>query len=579
MKKLFMALAATAMVLAACNPQEQKPGPSQDPSSGPSESDDPAVEEALTVELSRRNIDIAGEFDYDITIGDKQVVISLAYADRDEARTLDLEFIGLPSGVEADYVNPYDYSGGKTQEVVFKKSGSTDSSKWDKWTVGVEIGEEIPHFTSLTVAGTDITADGQTLLLPAGSDLTALVVEFTVSPEGAKVLAGGAEINSGDEVDFSDQLNGVVLEVEGGDDSYTIFAKTGGINRVTRVWGHYLKPSTVEDTWYTDVLGMDWSVQVRWDRNIALDDNYVYLASTESNDGAGGVLAKIWAISISDPDNIKQLKMPEGLNGQHKTAGLAVVPDGNGTRLIFCSMAMAAGQNYKIYSYASADADPVLVADIDFSTIGKRIGDRITFFGTWQKGEICSVSHADGTAVIIPVENGVAGSYFTADLKNGGLTTTVGGNGAKLVKYSENEYIWCGTGYPIVFEREGNTFTQTFLTDKELGFGVPTHSFNFFEVTGEKYAVYAYRVNSYTSSEMRIIGIGQDTLAESLELNTMSEHSWKFGLADPDLEANGATAGYQDGNGFADVAIREIGGTLYIAGCGCGSGISLFKVE
>ena len=155
----------------------------------------------------------------------------------------------------------------------------------------------------------------------------------------------------------------------------------------------------------------------------------------------------------------------------------------------------------------------------------------------------------------------------------------MGGNGAKLVKYTDREYLWCGTGYPLVLEREGNTFTQTCLTTKDQGFPSPAHGFSFFEVTGEKYAAYTYRVNSYKSSELRIISLNHDTLAQSLEENNMHEHSWKLGLGDPDLDENNASAGLQDANGISDTAVRIIDGTVYIAAAGCGSGISLFKAE
>ena len=586
MKKVFMAVAAVMMLFAACKPSEQNPSgdPSKDASKDPSESpvvnpsDDPSGE-AVSVVLQRRNIDVAGDFDYDVLINeaDKLVTVVIAYADADEAKALDVEFISLPSGVVADYVNPYDYSNGKTQEIVFKKNGSTDSSKWDKWTLGVEVLAEVPHLTSLTVEGMDILGDDVTLTFPNGMDLTGLIVTYTVSPEGSKVLADGVQIQSGDAVDFSDQLNGVTITVEGGDESYVIKAKTSGINKITRVWGHYLNPVTVEDNWYSDVLGFDWSVKENWDRNVAIDDQYVYLAATESNDGAGGVLAKIWAINISNDNEVIALTIPEDIPAQHKTAGLAVAPDGSGTRLLFSTMAMSDAHRFQVYSYTSPTAAPERVLDVPYGSIGERIGDRITFFGTWQKGEICAVSFA-GAAYLFPVDNGkVSESFIKCDLKNGGLTTAVGGNGTKLVKYSETEYLWCGTGRPLVLRREGNTFTQELL--QEEGFPSPSHGFSFFEVGGEKYAAFAARVNSYTSAEIRVFGLYYETLAESLEKNTISEHSWKFGLGDPDVDSNNAKAGLKDSNGIADTAARTIDGTLYLVGVGCGAGISLFKAE
>ena len=72
-------------------------------------------------------------------------------------------------------------------EIVFKKAGSTDESKWDKWTVGVDVAAEIPHFVELSVAGVEITSAEQTIKMAGGSDLSKLVVEYVVSPEGSGI--------------------------------------------------------------------------------------------------------------------------------------------------------------------------------------------------------------------------------------------------------------------------------------------------------------------------------------------------------------------------------------------------------
>ena len=104
MKKILMLFAAAALMFAACNPKEQPKDPSKDPSKDAPVSADPSVdpgktEEKLSVDLTRRNFDIAGDFDYDIAIDGKTATVQLAYADKDEAQALDIEFIGLPSGV------------------------------------------------------------------------------------------------------------------------------------------------------------------------------------------------------------------------------------------------------------------------------------------------------------------------------------------------------------------------------------------------------------------------------------------------------------------------------------------------
>ncbi len=584
MKKIGMLAMAALLLLAGCKPSGpvNPQNPSKDPSRDPGSSTDPVAEEVLKVNLTSRNIDVAAVDDYDVSFVNKAITIFLNYADREEAQALDVTFINLPADVEADYKNPYDYSGGKTQEVVFKRKGSTDESKWDKWTLAVEIEAEVPHFTSLTVAGTDITATEQKVHLPSGTDLSKLVVEFTVSPEGSVVRADAQVIASGDEVDFSDRINGVVFTIEGSEESYKVIAETSGISTITRVWGRYVNPKSVDyDNWYEDKLGFSWKQKANWDRNVAIDDNYVYLAATESNDGADGVLAKIWAIDINNADNVKALQIPADIPAQHKTAGLAVVPDGNGTRLLFCTMAMNNAHNFQVYSYTSVDAAPELVLDVPYANLNKRVGDRFTFFGTWQKGEICTVSWSDGTAFIFPVENGkVSATPVTANLRNGGLTNDVAGNAAKLLYVKDNQYVWTGIHLPVAYTRDGNTFVQTQVaTTGATGFPKTAHGLVFFEVNGERYGAFTARVNSFQSSALRIFPVGTDaSVADILALEDPFAKSWKFGIADPDVEQNEA-AGEKDGNGVADTAVRVINGTVYLVSVGCGSGISLFKLQ
>lgn len=585
MKKISMMAVAALLLFAGCKPTDPvNPNPSKDPSNDPGGSQDPQKEEVLKVDISRRNIDVAGVDEYDLSIVDKTVTIILEYADRDEAKALDIAFINLPDGVEADYKNPFDYSDGKTQQVVFKRTGSTDENAWDKWTVGVEVEAEIPHFVSLVVGGNEISEPQQELLFAAGTDLTAIVVEYVVSPQGSVVRADGNPIESGAAVDFSDQLNGVVFTIDGAEEtSFLVKAKLGGINSIERVWAKYVKPTSVEyDNWYENKLGFSWTEKGNWDRNVAIDDQYVYLAATESNAGkAGDLLAKIWAIDITNPDNVKALQIPESIPGQHKTAGLAVAPDGDGTRLLFCCMAMNDAHNFQVYSYTSVDAAPEKVLDVPYSSLNKRVGDRITFFGTWQKGEICTVSWTDGTAFLFPVENGkVSATPITADLRNGGLASAMGGNGPKLNFIKDNQYIWCGTARPVLLTREGNTFTQVVATaGGDLGFPAPAHGMVFFEVSGEGYAAFTCRRNSFQSSMLRIFKLqDKNDLAASLSVEDPFANSWKFGIGDPDLEGN-ENAGNKDANGVADTAVREINGTLYLVSAGCGSGISLFKIQ
>lgn len=558
MKKVLMFFAAAALTLAACNPKEQPKDPSKDPSTDPSK-DPGQTEEKLDVALTRNNFDIAGEFDYDITINGKTATIQLAYEDREEAQALDLEFINLPKDVEADYTNPYDYSDGKTQEIVFKKAGSTDSSKWDKWTVGVSVAAEIPHFVELTVDGIEIIHAEQTIMMSSGVDLTKLVVEYVVSPEGSVVKADGVAIESGAEVDFSDMLNGVVITVEGGVETYTVKIETSGISGIEKVWGY---------SWASD--GGDWygncyqGVFDHNDRNVALDNKYAYLsASTGASKDFG-----IYAIDLSDSRNVIRLST-EGMATDacaHPVSDINVISDGNSTKLLVSNLTTASGHHLRLYSYDNPTSSPVLFMDYALTSTA-RFGDKFQVIGDLSSGELVFFDSASrNTVYVFTISNGVVDVANPLILK---ADTTLGNNVSGCYKYSDTEYMYAGNSLdPIVFRREGNNLVTAYVTDMRYS----VHGINFFEFNGQKYMTWMKFIDTQTNAELRIGALYFDTLAESLEKNDFTEHTIVRKLSEEN-------SSYQNGNQAGDIDIRVIDGTTYVLANACGTGISLFKLK
>lgn len=539
MKKIFLVISAAALMFVGC--KKENPAPT------------------TSFVLTDAMIQVNGLTEDCLTVVNaaaKTVTIEVAYADKVQLKALDVRFTELPSGVKADNFT-FDFSTGATKTVKF-----TEGEASVEYVFSASAAQPEPKLVSATLNG--VAVAGGTAKLKGSADLTKVEFKFEVSPAGTKVLVGQNEIKDGDEIDFSDKLNGVTftLKCEDVEKTENIKVVTTGISSIERVWGHYVKPETTTDDWYGTAVDAS-----GWERNITMDDKYVYMVK------AGG--PGVYAINIADGTVAKKLSVEDYVKGGvHSSSSAQVMNNGTSSVLLVSNMVNAANSILRIHAWDDIDSKPRQVLAYTL-TEAHRFGDKFTVEGNWQKGRIIFYDYTSATercAAVFTVNAGVI-EPKPEIVKLGAIS---GNNIAGLYKFSDTEYIWAGTGaYPIVYGVSGSTFTSKYVCNDGARFSQPVLDVNFFTFNEQKYMVYARLLNAYQDGAIRFQEINYDTLAESMEkIDTSTDR--QLGLGDP--EKQGVTA-IKNGNGCGACAVREINGEIYVAGCVMGAGVSVFKVK
>ena len=543
MKKFLVILAGLAVLFTGCK------------------EDNPDV--TGSVNLSQEMIQVNGlSEDYFVFVDNaaRTIEIEVAYADVAELAALDVEFVNLPEGVTVENFT-FDFTSSASKTVVV-----SDGTNEVEYTVTATAADPDPHFTSLTVNGV-AASDGE-VKLSGVSNLANAVVEFTVSPEGTKVFVGDEEIESGATVDFSDKVNGVTftltLDEFSNTEKYVVV--TTGINEVVRVWGHYAAPVTVTDDWFGTEMP---AATGDWMRNIAMDEQYVYMPHAS---GSGG----LYAVSISDGSLVKSMSTKGMAGGVHLTSDAEVMDNGTSTVLLVCNLANNAAGSLKVYAYDNIDADPRVVLDYSLANASPtpRLGDKFTTTGTWENGELWFWDfQGKASAYVFNVSQGVVSA--TPEIITLPTGTAFGNIGA-FYKYSDTEYMWAGAAVPAaVCSFSNSAMTPEFTCDQGDKWSYPMHGVRFFSFNDESYMACVTLLNSFQDGAMRVIPLAGQTLAEAVEATSMSS-GLMLGLGDP--EQTEITA-IKNGNGCGDTALRTINGDIYIAASVTGAGVSLFKIE
>ena len=427
MKKIFLVISAAALMFVGC--KKENPAPT------------------TSFVLTDAMIQVNGLTEDCLTVVNaaaKTVTIEVAYADKVQLKALDVRFTELPSGVKADNFT-FDFSTGATKTVKF-----TEGEASVEYVFSASAAQPEPKLVSATLNG--VAVAGGTAKLKGSADLTKVELKFEVSPAGTKVLVGQNEIKDGDEIDFSDKLNGVTftLKCEDIEKTENIKVVTTGISSIERVWGHYVKPETTTDDWYGTAVAAS-----GWERNITMDDKYVYMVK------AGG--PGVYAINIADGTVAKELSVEDYVKGGvHSSSSAQVMNNGTSSVLLVSNMVNAANSILRIHAWDDIDSKPRQVLAYTL-TEAHRFGDKFTVEGDWQKGRIIFYDYTSATercAAVFTVNAGVI-EPKPEIVKLGAIS---GNNIAGLYKFSDTEYIWAGTGaYPIVYGVSGSTFTSKYV--------------------------------------------------------------------------------------------------------------------
>ena len=321
------------------------------------------------------------------------------------------------------------------------------------------------------------------------------------------------------------------------------------------------------------------------DRNMTMDSEYVYVAQAAGGNGA------IKAISIADPSQTKDVKVktyaPAGLdNGTHALTCVRMLPNNdpavNGGKDVLVASNLTSGDGTEkliVYVWSNGiDADP------DYFVIDsgvRRLGDKFTVKGTYQKGELYFFDFNDGNTVVrVNMKDGVAGLWGTPELAyaTGRYAMPVAG---------ANNIGECTIHPDTAFDGEGNPVAALLTTNAVNGFFTQdagsayvasawgtdpkltqTFGYKFFEHNGKDYIAYVKVAADRNSATLNIIEDinGAADFKGTLEAQT--------GLFTAPVNGNGNA-----GHGLGDCATVVVDGVRYIAVMGQNMGISLYRLN
>lgn len=351
--------------------------------------------------------------------------------------------------------------------------------------------------------------------------------------------------------------------------SFSYYAPPPGLS-VIRMWGKY---STETASW-SDYLG-DFTAGA--DRNVALDDNYIYIAETNTS-------KNLWAISLQDPGIYKRL--PVGTVADEGIFYLScprIIPntsaDINGGKDVLAVSNMNAGDP-KLYVYADGiDADPRV---INMSTwASRRLGDTFTFWGSMQDGMLFfkDFSSPDGTVtfklnglnamwlmgrIVAPAAVG-AGAYFPfPDNINQGVSSVRGGETAWLTTASKDLYTLEGADKEPTLAELSGYFADT--------------AFRFFEFDGKRYIAYTRQVSPSDGRLFILEGeAGQSWPGMLEERNVIYQAAIQNDTEQEGLDDTPSPKA--SGNSGMDLDVRIAGNEVYIAVVKQNVGLSLFRMS
>ena len=350
-----------------------------------------------------------------------------------------------------------------------------------------------------------------------------------------------------------------------------VIGKVGGLSgpkslEIETVWAMF---STAGAAWNEYFGGAANS-----DRNIAMDDEYVYVAETPVESGVDS--KKLWAISISDHNDVR-LVNTEGVSGGPKSLVCPRVIKNSdasingGKDILVCSNLTRGGEEPKLYMWVNGiDNAPKVVTLMTWAT-GAWYGDTFTVSGSLQDGILFfDKTGGDANGVVTFNLAGLPGDNLYL-LKRIKFNEALGSHSGVCAYYpfpgNDNAGVYSpgrgveSRGYSSTFtgdlRSEGNaayapTLTKLEYTEGRNGFVL---GYNFIEWKDKRYVIYG-KQESGAEGKVYVLegGAGDDWL------NIINYAPVKF-RRDLIVEGNPRTSGASG----MDVTARIINGDLYFA--------------
>ena len=315
------------------------------------------------------------------------------------------------------------------------------------------------------------------------------------------------------------------------------------------------------------------------DRNIAMDDEYVYIAESAAT-------AKLWAISVADPTKVKAVNV-EGVTdgGAHLLTCPRVIKntDANvngGKDVLICCSLTRGGVDPKLYMWVNGiDSAPKAITLTTWAT-DNWYGDTFTVWGTLQDGVLLfDKTDEKGNGVVTFILNGVPTKdvmYLVGRIKTvdafGSHTgvcafypTPDGTAGVYSPGRGTEARGQFGTLGSSLKSEGGINVTLTPL-DYDEGTNGFVLGYNFVEWEGNRYVIYG----NYKDKKTGYVRVRQGALTDEWsKVASTGKRLYRRDLA---------SGGLQSGNSAMDITARVINGELYIAAQMQNVGFGLYKL-
>lgn len=334
----------------------------------------------------------------------------------------------------------------------------------------------------------------------------------------------------------------------------------------------FAKNSTASESWISYFGGTAGT-----DRNIAMDDEYIYIAESAAT-------AKLWAISVADPNEVKSVNVEGVSGGAHALTCPRVVKNtdasvNGGKDVLICSNLTRGGEDPKLYMWVNGiDNAPKAITLTTWAT-SNWYGDTFTVWGTLQNGVLLfDKTDSSGDGVVTFLLNGVPGDkmYLVGRIKTveafGSHTGvcafypfpdgTAGVYSPGRGTEARGQFATLGSS----LKSEGGISVTLSPLDYDAGTNGFVLGYNFVEWEGSRYVIYGNYVNNKTG----YVRVRQGAITDAW--NTIASTGTR--LYRRDLVSGGLTAG----NSGMDITARVINGELYIAAQMQNVGFGLYKL-
>lgn len=311
------------------------------------------------------------------------------------------------------------------------------------------------------------------------------------------------------------------------------------------------------------------------DRNIAIDGEYLYIPETKGT-------PVMWKISLDDGT---ASKMPVGTVQSGVTFALAcprilkntdASVNGGKDVLVVSSMGMDGQETYLYFYKNGLDADPHKVALHNGNNLNRRLGDKMTIYGTMQDWAVFYKGQGDaaiinwgGTANVLNVDNiWPAGRTYmdpTSDTEMGAIyfysKETAGVKGV-ITTAANGKY---GVLDPNTkYDAKSVYVAQPWAVDPNL---TGCHGFNFFKHNGKDYIAYT----SFPEQKLYVLegAANADGVKAALETKRV--------VFSAPIAAEGNAC--YSGNSAADCSVWQNGTDTYVAGHVQNVGVVVYKLN